>query len=481
MTLRAQVLSGLKWAAGARLLGQIVTWGITIVVMRLLTPGDYGLLSLATIFVAFIGIVAEIGLSAGVIQSREIETDQLRAIFGAVIAMSMILCLLLVLVLAPAAARYFSEPRLELVMQVLALQFLPNAFTVLPTALLERDLKFRGRSIVDLLSTIVGSLLTLGLAYAGFGVWALVWGTLAAAVFRALGLNCVRPFIRTPSFALSKAGHLFRFSRDVVLTRLLWFLYSQSDAFIAGKILGTHSLGLYSVSMHIASLPVQRASAIINQVAFAAFARANRESGRVDFHTLSSVRALSFFAFPVLWGMSSVAPEFVSVVLGKKWEPAIPAFLLLCLVMPLRMLSPVLHSALQGIGRADVSLRNTALAAVVMPITFYIGCQFDLLGLALAWVLAFPLVFFTTLVRSLPHLQIKVRALLAAMAAPALISAVMYAGVWGTRFALGTDTVTNLPMLVFVGVVIYATLSLGFNRSGVREVWSMVTHKNRST
>jgi teichuronic acid exporter len=478
MTLRAQVLTGLKWAAGARLMGQVVTWGITIVVMRLLTPGDYGLLSLATIFIAFIGLVAEIGLSAGVIQAREIELSQLRAIFGAVIAMSVLLCLLLVFLLAPAAAAYFSEPRLELVMQVLAFQFLPNAFTVLPIALLERELAFRGRSLIDLVTAIAGSLLTLGLALYGLGVWALVWGTLAVAALRALGLNLIRPFIHAPSFSLSRAGHMFRFSRDVVLTRLLWFFYSQADSFIAGKMLGTHSLGLYSVSMHIASLPVQRVSAIINQIAFAAFARANRESGRVDFHTRSSVRALSFFAFPVLWGMSSVAPEFISVVLGKQWEPAIQAFLLLCLVMPLRMLSPVLHSALQGIGRADVSLRNTAFAAVAMPITFYIGCKFDLVGLALAWVLAFPLVFLGNLLRSLPHLKLQLTDFLAAMKAPALISAVMYGGVTLTRLALHAEPIVNLAVLVTVGVVLYAALSLVFNRGGVREVWAMIAHKN---
>jgi teichuronic acid exporter len=478
MTLRAQVLSGLKWTGGARLLGQLVTWGITIVVMRLLTPGDYGLLSLATIFIAFFGLVAEIGFSAGVVQSHEIDTGQLRAIFGAVIAMSVVICLLIILVLAPAAAYYFDEPRLKPVMQVLALQFLPNAFTVLPTALLERDLKFRGRSVVDLVSAIASSILTLLLAYHGLGVWSLVWSMLAQVTMRALGLNFIRPFIHTPSFALSKGGHLFRFSRDVVLTRLLWFFYSQADAFIAGKVLGTSALGLYSVSMHIASLPVQRVSAIINQIAFAAFARANREAGRVDFHTLTSVRALSFFSFPVLWGMSSVAPEFVGVLLGKKWEAAIPVFLLLCLVMPLRILSPVVHSALQGVGRADVSLRNTLFAAVVMPIAFYIGCQFDLMGLALAWVIAFPLVFVANLFRSAPHLKLRLRQLMAAMMVPALISAVMYAGVTATRFALGVNPIVNLSILVLVGAVIYGTLSLAFNRGGVREVWAMIRHKN---
>ena len=478
MTLRAQVLSGLKWTAAARLLGQILTWGITILVMRVLMPSDYGLLALATIFVAFLGLVAEIGLSAGVVQAHQIDLVQLRAIFGAVIAMSVLLCLIIVFLLAPGAASYFDEPRLEPVMQVLALQFLPSAFAVLPAALLERELKFRGRSVVDLASTVAASILTLVLAYHGFGVWALIWGTLAQVVFRAIGLNLVHPFLHLPLLSISKGGHLFAFSRDVVLTRLLWFFYSQADAFIAGKLLGTKSLGLYSVSMHLASLPVQRVSAIINQVAFAAFSRANREVGRVDSHMLQSIRALSFFAFPVLWGMSSVAPELISVLLGKSWEPATQPFMLLCLIMPIRMLSPVLHAALQGVGRADVSLRNTLFAAVVMPVAFYVGSMFDLLGLALAWVVIFPMVFMANLVRSLSHLKLRMREILTAIRTPALISAVMYLGVFLTRLGLRDNPVVNLPILVVAGALLYSTLSLAFNREGVREVWAMVASRN---
>jgi O-antigen/teichoic acid export membrane protein len=107
MTLRAQVLTGLKWTAAGRFMAQLATWGITIVVMRLLTPGDYGLLSLATIFIALFSLVAEAGLSAGVVQSPDVSLVQLRQIFGAVIVMNTLLCLLTAFVLAPVAAHYF--------------------------------------------------------------------------------------------------------------------------------------------------------------------------------------------------------------------------------------------------------------------------------------------------------------------------------------------------------------------------------------
>src|SRR4030095_11317112 len=104
--------------------------------------------------------------------------------------------------------------------------------------------------------------------------------------------------------------------------QVLWFIYTQIDVVIAGRWLGKELVGFYTVAMHVASLPNQRIAAIINQVAFPAFASIQHDVKAVGRHLLLGVRVLSFIAFPVLWGISSVAPEIVTVVLGAKWNPA---------------------------------------------------------------------------------------------------------------------------------------------------------------
>ena len=131
----------------------------------------------------------------------------MRAVFGAILTVNVLLCLVVAFVVAPAVAFYFGEPRLHRIMQALASQFLISAFAVVPGALLERDLKFRARSVLDLLSTIAASVLTLTLAYCGYGVWALVLGTLAQIFLRTVGVNIIRPF---------RTGHRLR-SRAVVI------------------------------------------------------------------------------------------------------------------------------------------------------------------------------------------------------------------------------------------------------------------------
>jgi teichuronic acid exporter len=465
-----RVIDGLKWTAGIKLAGQVLSWAITIVVVRLLTPGDYGLLAYATVFLGFLALVAELGLADAVVQGRAADLTQLRAVFGAVILMNVALALLVAFALAPLAALFFSEPRLIPVMQVLGLAFLINCFAVIPTASLERNLVFRGRSVVELGAGLTGNLLTLALALHGAGVWSLVWGNLATALCRTLGMNIISPFAHWPDFHISRAFRLISFGAKVALNRVLWFVYTQADVFVAGKVLGKAPLGYYSVAMHLASMPAQRVSAIINQVAFPAFSRAAQEAGSVGRYLLLAVRSISFIAFPVTWGLASVAPEIVRVLLGAAWTDATTPLALLSLVMPLRILSPVTHGALQAIGRPEVSVNNNILACCVMPIAFLVGAQYGLLGLSLAWVLCFPLVVLANLARSLPLLETRLPAYLSALVRPAAISAAMIGAVTLGRSLISLPQLPLMLVLISIGVATYAVLSLLFNRAGCREV-----------
>jgi O-antigen/teichoic acid export membrane protein len=257
---------------------------------------------------------------------------------------------------------------------------------------------------------------------------------------------------------------------------VLWFFYSQADMFIAGKLLGKEALGFYSVAMHLASLPVQKISGVLNQVAFPAFAQIQRDPELISRHVLKAIRMLCFFAFPVLWGISSIAPELVRLVLGSKWEMAILPLQVLPAIMPLRMVSNFLPSAIDAVGRPDVSVKNLITASIVMPASFLIGGQWGIQGLCLAWVIAFPLVFLANLSRSLPAIQMRLAPFLMTMAKPALASAAMYGAVLATGQLIPADTggLLRTAILVIVGGLTYATLALITNRAGCNEVLQVV-------
>lgn len=321
--------------------------------------------------------------------------------------------------------------------------------------------------------------LVLWLAYRGYGVWALVWGQVFQSTSRAVVLYLLRPFLHLPSFSFREVSPHFRFGRDVFLARVLWYLYAQADTFIAGKLLGKDALGVYFLSAHIASLPLVRLSTVVNDVALAAFSQARRETGRVASQMLKAARMLGFIGIPVLWGISSVAEELVVVFLGAKWRSAVPIIRILCLVMPLRVLGEVVKSAVQGMGRADIVVRNTLVAAVIMPAAFLLGVQFGLTGLALAWLVAFPVAFVDNLARSARVLEVGVGRMLGTMARPAMIGAAMYGAVTLARGVLGLPPVPSLVCLAFIGAAVYAGLSLAANRAHLRETWDLVSAPSR--
>jgi teichuronic acid exporter len=479
VSLRNQVLAGLKWTILGRFASQLVTWAITIYVIRLLNPEDYGLMALAAIFSALFTLISEIGLGSTLVQTKDLPPQRLRQIFGLIVLSNGAALVVMAAVAAPLAAWFFNESRLESVVQVIALQFIPAALSVVPSAMLEREMKFRGRALTDLVSTIGGAMVTLILAYQGYGVFALAWGVVGGSTIRAVGLNIAGKFPGLPIFQFSGCGSMINFGSNVAATQFVWFLYSQADAFIVGKFLGKHNLGIYSVSMDLASLPASRVSSILNQVVFPSLSKVRREGGSVGPYLLKGMRSVSLLSFPVMWGMSSVAPELVQTLLGAKWIEAALPLALLCLIMPLRVLSPLMHSGLHAVGRPDVSFRITCITAIAMCCAFLVGTQFGLIGLSVAWLTVFPCAFLFNLLRSCKYMELAVKEVLATLARPALACGLMYAAVVLARHTVTWPSeLANLLTLIPVGAIAYTGFTFAFNREGLSEVINLMRRRS---
>ena len=476
MSFQAQVLSGIRWTAGARFAAQLGTWAITLIVIRILSPADYGLLSMATMFIAVLSMFGEFGLGSALVQQPEVDEVTLQRVFGVVLTVHFALAALLALC-APLIAAFFSEPRVVPVMRVLSLQFVVAAFVVVPDALLQREMRFKGRSLIDLGAVLTGSAATLFLALSGHGVWALVAGTMVAQLLKAIGLNLLVPSLRRPMFSLQGLRPLLRFGGNVTLANLLSVVLSQVDALICGRLLGKEVLGVYSVAMHLASLPIQRIAGIINQVAFPAFSRFQADLPRVGANVLRGARILSFFAFPVLWGISSVAPEAVEVILGPKWQLAALPLQVLGLVMPLRVISQFLPNAVQAIGRADILLVNALWSLGLAVPMLWVGAHvWGLVGLCYAWLVFSPLLFLRNSMHTLPVIGLKLGQFTLSMAPAAASGVVMYAAVASARSISPVEPggAVQLAMLIIVGASAYAAASFLFNRKGIEEALAMM-------
>jgi teichuronic acid exporter len=228
--------------------------------------------------------------------------------------------------------------------------------------------------------------------------------------------------------------------------------------------------------MHLATLPMQRVSAILNQVAFPAFARYQHDRELVAAQLLKALGMIGFFSFPVLWGMSSVARELVAVVLGSGWDAAVLPLQILTLVMPFRTLVGFLPSITDALGRPDVGLKNVILGCITMPLAFYVGTRWGIAGVALAWVVVYPFVLLVNVHRMLGVVGLRM-ALVAKKIAPSVLSAAgMYAAVYGMQRVCAEMPDRRVALLAEIGTgaLVYGLLMLKFQMVMIGELKSMM-------
>jgi len=469
MSVERQALSALKWSALAKLGGQVVTWLVTLVVLRLLSPDDYGLMAISSVIISILASVAELGVGASIVQTRAISRDDLARIAGALVVLNLGLGLVAALS-APLAAAVFNDSRLADVVRVSAIHFLLNAASTVPQSLATRDMKFKWLASIELGSNLVASASTLALAWVGAGVWALVLGSLAGGVLRTCFLVVQGESVR-PSFALRGIGRHLSFGGALTSGRMLWQLGLQSDILIAGRFLTQEAVGVYSVSLHLATLPMQKTMGILNQVAFPTVARLQGELPRLRARLLDASRLLCFVAIPLLWGVSAVAPEFVSLVLGPKWSGAVFPLQVMTLVVPISMLANVFSTAISALGKAWVELRSMLVTCIVLPGGFLVGVQWGVDGLALSWLITVPLSYCLNFPRSERVLGIRLTEIARSIHASVLAGALMYGAVSGARLLFGwMPDFYRLPALIAVGAATY----LGAVSLLDRSIWADV-------
>ena len=469
MSIERQAISALKWTTAARLLGQAFTWAVTVVVMRLLVPGDYGLLALTGAIAAVLSTIADFGLGASVVQVPDLDRAQLERVAGVVLLLNLGIGALVVL-LAPLVSLAFEEPRLAPVVAASSLNYALLAFGAIPQALAQRGMHFKLLASIELASGVAASVVTLVLAWLGAGVWSLVFGNLSGAALRTAWLLLDRGFVR-PSFRFEGVRGHAQFGGALTFSRLVWQVASQADVFIAGRLLGQEALGTYSVSLELATLPMQKIMGIVNQVAFPTVARLQGEPERLRERLLDAVRLLTFVSIPVAWGFSAVAPELVAVVLGSKWQAAVVPLQIICLVVPLRMFAATMVTSVAALGSASTDVRNTLVTVLVLPPAFLLGAQWGVAGLACAWVVASPLILALNFPRIRRFIGLPFSAFASRVFPTVLAGATMYAGVAALRTVLPAGSlVLQLAALVQAGAVLYLGVVSLLDRSIWRDV-----------
>ena len=475
MSIGKEVSKSIRWMAGMRFFSQIFTWAATLIVIRLLSPEDYGLFAFAAVVIGLLDILDDMGLASAIVKKKELTDKYVEQIFGMMIIFNIGFYALLY-TSAPLVSGFYEDIRLETIIEVLGLQVLIRTFFYIPNAMMRRDMDFRRISLIQFVAVVGQSITILVLAYKGFGVWSLVYGSLVATLVQTLGSMMVSGYLCKPNFSFKGAGEALSFGGLITVHRVLYYIYNSADAAIMGKMVGQRALGFYSVAMQISCMPIDKFMMILNEVGFSAFSTIQDDQQKMNELLRKAVRLLALLVFPVFLGMSCTAPELVAVLLGEKWMPVAVPLQIVSAVMALKMMN-ITDPLLFAMGRPDIGVKALAIGCVIMPTAFYIGAGWGLVGISLAWLIAYPPYFYISMRIVLSTIGIKFGTYVREFAYPALFSGIMYAMVTLAREIISPhigNTALELIMLIFVGAVTYVALVLAFQRDTVMQLYSMI-------
>ena len=445
----------MAWTAVVKWLTQVITWGMTVLVAHLLAPSDYGLVGMATIYINLFTLFSEFGIGITIVTLQDLTEEQVSQLN----TLSLLLGIIGFLISAAAAiplGKFFHASKLPVVVIVLSVGFIVSGIRTVPYSLLQKELRFKLLAVIEAMQGIVQAVITLTLAFLGFGYWALVLGILSFSVtptalvliFRRHGFAFPRPT------SIRKALH---YSRHVLIARLSWAVYDNSDFVIAGRVLGEAPLGAYTLAWTLAHTPLEKLTALVNRVTPSVFATIQKDSAALRRYLRNITGIMALVIFPATIGMAMVATEFVPLILGPKWVGVIIPLELLVLHALVRSMVILLVPVLNVIGEERLVMWNSLISMILLPISFYIGSRWGTAGIAAGWVLIYPLAQLPLLLRSLRRISLPgseyLRSLWPAISGSAVMAMAIAAlksvssGVW--------PLYTQLPAEILLGIVAY--------------------------
>ena len=476
-----QVRRAVIWRSGSQIAGQVIAWASTFLVIRILTPEDYGLFALTQVMLMLFTLLNGYGLASAAIQRDKVSPHELRQIFGLLLLLNGALALAQILC-APLAAAYYRQPMVADLLRVQSLIYLTIPFSALAYAQLARSMEFQRQAQVNLVSALIGAGVALGGALAGWGVWALVWAPIAMFAARALGLTIAARSWMWPSFDFRGAGSIARYGGLMAVGQLFGFVQSQADILVAGRWFDAHLVGIYTTALLLTQIFNNKVVPPLNEVAFAAYARLQNDRPALTAGFTRSTRAIMVAAMPFFFGLAAVAEPLVLTLLGEKWREIVPLLLPLALAMPFWTLFTLLRPATDALGRPGIASGNTAAGALLMPVVFLVGAQWGIIGIAWAWMIAYPLLLGFAAVRSLPIIGIRSIDLLRTVAPPVLAAAIMAAAVMLVdRLLPAMPQLLRLGVLVATGGPIYCLWLFLFARETVRDLIALVRGRRMPT
>jgi PST family polysaccharide transporter len=384
-SLREQVSAGVKWGVIASIVTQVSRFAFVAALMRMLGPENFGIVGQASVFITITYIFMHLGTAATIIQRPQLDRAEVGTAWWINVALGFTFAGLTV-VGAPLIASFFHTGELTAVLRVLSICFLLKAFAVVPTALLYRNMRLRALGLAEIASSVLGGIIAIVAALAGAGYWALVIQSIAMDGIILIALVMISG-LPDPTWSSKAAKEMWGFSSRVMGSDLARYMSESSDKFLVGRYLGATELGFYSLAYRVLQMPLlmmQQAGRVI----LPTFSRLQDDRERLAHIFLKSTESTALIACPVMVVTILCAPVAVPIVFGDAWAPAVLPLQLLAATTIQSLIFSITGGVLLAVGRADWEFRWELLSMVVSFISFVIGLNWGISGVAAAFLIS---------------------------------------------------------------------------------------------
>jgi O-antigen/teichoic acid export membrane protein len=455
------------WNAAARWVSQVLSWISTIVVARLLTPDDYGIIGMAGLYLNLALYVSQAGISDAIIALRDLTQRQIAALNTLALILGMGFAGLTCVVARPIA-HFFSAPPLTKVLMVCSLIYVFTSFQVVPRAVLQKELRFKLLAGIESVRTIFQVLATILFAWLGYRYWSLVIGFIVSSASSTFLTLCWKRYkFEIPQ--LTEAKRELKFSRQIIISRIAWYAYENADFGVAGRVLGEAPLGNYTVAWNISSAPLEKIANLVTGVTPAYFSAVQTDKSELRRYLLRLTEILSFVTVPACVGLTMVADYLVPALLGTKWLGVIAPLRLLGLFVAVRSLTTFLPNLLTAIGDSAFIMWSMAASAVAMPMAFWIGSHWGTTGIAAAWLFAYPIIIAPVYYRTFEKTGTKVKEYASVLFPSINASIIMAVALFGMRSMISPKIgpLWMLSILTIGGAFTYCGALMAFHRKRV--------------
>lgn len=380
MTLKSKVISGVIWISLSKVLLKFINFVIMIVLARLLEPADFGLVALAMVFVTFFEITRDLGMESALIHYEGDEHDK-NLVYSTAFSLYPVVAILLYLVsyfFAPYVAAFFGNENVEAVIRALLLTIVVWSFGTLPRTLLVKNLDFKKMFFPQVLPKISYGVVAILMAYAGYGVWSLVVGRIVLEITSVIAYWKSLQWRPSLVFSKEKAIELLSFGKFVAAAGIITFLLSSVDVALIGKVLGTESLGYYTIAMSIAGMFTVQASLMLSQVVFPTYSKMQNDIYQLGDSHFKVIKLFSIFVFPATFGIILISKYFVETIYGTKWLPAVHILQILCIYGLFTSFNKINSTVFLAVGKPKIMAKISyvhlfILAILIYPLTMRYG------------------------------------------------------------------------------------------------------------